>query len=234
MDACPKADICAPGVSLEKETVMRAVVVAVIALLVSGCATMQVEVSVFHDLSPTAQPRKYAIVPTKDQEASLEHKAFRDRVRTEMKKRGYIETSEPEADVHVFLFYGVDAGQERVSSYSITGQTGTQYMYVPAPLPPPGIPSYRSGTKIGTPTFGVVGTGTTCETFFGSYLLLDMVDRAESVKAGKVTILYEAKVVSIGPSGLAAVTVPVMIDALFQDFPGKSGSTRSLSMPLQR
>lgn len=214
---------------------MRAVVVAVIALLVSGCATMQVEVSVFHDLSPTAQPRKYAIVPTKDQEASLEHKSYRDRVRTEMQKRGYIETSEPEADVHVFLFYGIDAGRERVSSYPITGQTGTQYTYVPAPLPPPGgLPTYRSGTTISTPTYGVVGTGTTSQTIFGSYLLLDMVDRAESIKAGKVTILYEAKVVSIGPSGLAAVTVPVMIDALFQDFPGKSGSTRSLNMPLQR
>lgn len=213
---------------------MRAIVGAMIALLVSGCASIQIEASVFHDLSPTAQSLKYAVVPVPDQEASLEHKSFLDLVRTELNNRGYIETPKAEADVYVFLFYGITTGSERVSSYPIHGRTGTQYTYIPAPLPPLGrLPAYSSGTTISIPTYGVVGTATSSETIFESYLLLHMVDRAESLKEGKVKRRYEAKVLSIGSSSQVAVTVPAMINALFQDFPGKSGSTRRVDLPMQ-
>jgi hypothetical protein len=213
---------------------MRVIVAAAIVLLVSACASIQIEVAAFHDLSPTARSLKYAVVPVAGQEASLEHKAFRDLVKTELNKRGYLETPEAEADVHVFLFYGVDSGRERVSSYPIVGQTGTQYTYIPAPLPPSGsLPTYRSGTTISAPTYGVVGTATSSETLFESYLHLDIVDRAESLKAGEVRKRYEATVVAIGPSGHVAVVVPAMISALFQDFPGTSGSARRVNLPMR-
>jgi hypothetical protein len=63
---------------------------------------------------------------------------------------------------------------------------------------------------------------------------LDIVDRAESLKEGKVKKRYEAKVVGIGSSSQLTVVVPAMINALFQDFPGKSGSTRSVDLPMHR
>jgi len=214
---------------------MRIIFATVIALLFSGCASIRVEVSVFHDLTSTVQSLKYAVVSVSDQEVSLEHKSYRDLVKTELNKRGHVEAPEVEADVHIFLFYGIDGGRQRVTSYPITGQTGTQYTYIPAtPSPSGSFPTYRSGTTIATPTYGVVGTSTISETVFGGYLLLDMVDRAESLKEGKVKRIYEAKVIGIGPSGQAAVLVPAMINALFQDFPGKSGSTRRLDLPIQQ
>jgi len=213
---------------------MRAIVAVLITMLVSGCMVVRSNISVFHDLPPTTQPLKYAILPLKSQEGSLEHKSYEQLLKTELNKRGYVETPVAEADVIVFLDYGIDTGREVVSSYPIIGQTGTSSSYTTGTITSygGGYATYR-GTTYNTPTYGVVGTGTRSDTVYTRFLRLDFVDRAE-LAAGKVKKRYEAKVVSAGSSGQIAAVMPAMVKALFEDFPGKSGTTRHVNVPMQR
>lgn len=222
---------------------MQAIIAVLITMLISGCEAVQPEVvqpqvvrsdiSVFHDLPPTTQPLKYATLPLKSQEGSLEHKSYELLVKTELNKRGYVETPVAEADVIVFLDYGIDTGREEVVSYPIIGPTGTFSSNTTGT-----ITSYGSGyatygeTSYNIPTYGVVGTGTLSYTVYTRFLRLDFVDRAE-LAAGKVKKRYEARVVSAGSSGQIAAVMPAMIKALFEDFPGKSGTTRRVSVPME-
>jgi hypothetical protein len=203
-------------------------------VLLSGCISfVQSNISVFHDLPPTGQALKYATLPLKSQEGSLEHKSYEQLIKTELNKRGYVETPVAEADVIVFLDYGIDTGREVVSSYPIIGRTGTSSSYTSGTIQSYGGYTTYSGTTYNTPTYGVVGSGTYSETEYTRFLRLDFVDRVE-LAAGKVKKRYEAKVVSKGWSSQLAAVMPAMIKALFEDFPGKSGSVRRVSVPTQR
>jgi hypothetical protein len=57
-------------------------------------------------------------------------------------------------------------------------------------------------------------------------LRLDIVDK-QALAEGNIKKLYEGKVVSSGFSGQLVKVLPKMIKALFEDFPGKSDSTRT-------
>lgn len=213
---------------------MRAIVTVLMALLLWGCSTfVRSNISVFHDLPPTGQALKYATLPLKSQEGSLEHKSYEQLIKTELNKRGYVETPVAEADVIVFLDYGIDTGREVVSSYPIIGQTGTSSSYTSGTIQSYGGYATYSGTTYNTPAYGVVGSGTRSDTVYTRFLRLDFVDRAE-LAAGKVKKRYEAKVVSAGSSSQLAAVMPAMIKALFEDFPGKSGSVRRIDVPMQR
>jgi hypothetical protein len=59
-------------------------------------------------------------------------------------------------------------------------------------------------------------------------LRVDIVDR-QALTEGKIKKLYEGKVVSRGFSDQLAEVLPMMVKALFEDFPGQSDSTRTSS-----
>jgi hypothetical protein len=59
-------------------------------------------------------------------------------------------------------------------------------------------------------------------------LRLDIVDK-QALAEGNIKKLYEGKVVSSGFSDQLAKVLPEMVKALFEDFPGQSGSTRTSS-----
>lgn len=212
---------------------MRTIVLVLMTLLLSGCTMVQSDISVFHDLPSTAQVIKYAILPLKSQEGSLEHKSYEQLVKAELNKHGYIETPVGDAEMVVFLDYGIDTGHEALSSYPIIGQTGTASSYTTGTVQSYGGYATYSGTTYNTPTYGVVGTGTRSGTVYTRFLHLDFVDRSE-LAAGRVKKRYEAKVVSAGSSSQIAAVMPAMIKALFKDFPGKSGSTRRVDVPMQQ
>ena len=55
-----------------------------------------------------------------------------------------------------------------------------------------------------------------------------MVDKSSSLSDERIKKVYEAKVISSGSTSQLPEIVPVMIEALFEEFPGKSGSTRTV------
>jgi len=73
-----------------------------------------------------------------------------------------------------------------------------------------------------------VGTRDTAQTEYTRVLRLDIVDKQALVE-GNIKKLYEGTVVSSGFSDQLVKVLPEMVKALFEDFPGQSGSTRTSS-----
>jgi hypothetical protein len=68
----------------------------------------------------------------------------------------------------------------------------------------------------------------TSETEYTRVLRLDIVDK-QALAEGNIKKLYEGEVVSRGFSDQLVQVLPKMIKALFEDFPGQNGSTRTSS-----
>lgn len=200
--------------------------------LLTGCAGMvQSNVAVFHELPAVQTKIKYAAIPFKDQQGSLEHKSYERLIKEELVKHGFVEVPAEEADVVMFFSYGIDSGKEVVSSYPIFGQTGTSSSYTSGTVTSYGNYATYSGTTYNTPTYGVVGSGVTSGTEYTRFLKVELLESTALAK-GDIKKIYEAKVVSSGSSNQVAVVMPTMIKALFEEFPGKSGSTRKTALPL--
>ena len=198
-------------------------------LLSSGCGRIQSNVTVFHELPATVQGVSYAFIRSKEQQESLEHKVYEGFVRQQLNKRGFRETEVAQAELAVFLSYEIDNGREVVSSYPIFGQTGVSSSYTYGNLYRSygGYSSY-SGTTTYTPTYGVVGTGTASDTVFTRRVQLDMLQRA-ALDQGQTKKVYEGRVASSGASSQINVVMPYLIQALFEEFPGSSGTTRRVN-----
>lgn len=200
--------------------------------LLTGCAGLvQSNVAVFHEFPAAPSKVKYAAIPFKDQQGNLEYKSYERLIKEELAKRGFVEVSAEEADVVMFFSYGIDSGKEVVSSYPIFGQTGTSSSYTSGTVTSYGNYATYSGTTYNRPTYGVVGSGVTSDTKFTRFLKVELLESSALAK-GDIKKIYEAKVVSSGSNNQVAVVMPTMIRALFEDFPGKSGSTRKSILPL--
>jgi hypothetical protein len=122
----------------------------------------------------------------------------------------------------VFLAYGINTGKEVVSSYPIIGQTG-----VSSCSPFDGtMQSY--GCSGHWPTSGLSERGwhRKPQTEYTRVLRLDIVDR-HALAQGNIKKLYEGKGVSSGFSDQLDQVLPMMVKALFEDFPGQSGTRTS-------
>ena len=204
---------------------MKNLLVATVLLAaLSGCALLRSQVAVLHQLPKDLSGTTYVMIPFKEQEGSLEHKAYEEAVRQELNAKGFRETTVDQAQVAVFLAYGIDTGRGVVSSYPIIGQTGVSSCSTFDGT----IQSYGCSGSSPWPTYGVVGTRVTSQTEYTRVLRLDIVDK-QSLAEGNIKKLYEGKVVSSGFSGQLVQVLPTMVKALFEDFPGQSGSTRTSS-----
>lgn len=198
----------------------------------TGCAgVVQSNVAVFHELPAMLAKVKYAAIPFKDQQGSLEHKSYERLIKEELAKRGFVEALTEDADVVMFFSYGIDSGKEVVSSYPIIGQTGTSSRYTSGTVTSYGNYATYSGTTYRNPTYGVVGSSVKSDTEYTRFLKVELFQNPVLAN-GNLKTIYEAKVISSGSSNQVAEVMPTMIKALFEDFPGKSGSTRKTELPL--
>jgi Domain of unknown function (DUF4136) len=205
---------------------MKNLLVATVLLaMLSGCALLRSQVAVFHHLPKDLSGTTYVMIPFREQEGSLQHKAYEEVVRQELNAKGFRETTVDQAQTVVFLAYGIDTGRRVHSSYPIIGQTGATTCSTFDGTPHQ---SYGCRDSSPWPTYGVVGTRETSETQYTRVLRLDIVDK-QALAEGNIKKLYEGKVMSRGFSDQLVQVLPKMIKALFEDFPGKSGSTRASS-----
>jgi len=213
---------------------MRNIISALVFALFVGCASfIETKVSAFHELEPSLSGVTYALVPTMEQEGSLEFQSYAKLVKVELKKRGMTEAPFNQAKYAIFMFYGIDNGREVISSYPIFGQTGTSSSYTTGTVNSYGNMATYSGTTHNTPTYGVVGSGTSSDTIFTRYLNIDIIDITNSGN-GKVKKVYEGKAISSGSSSQLAPVMPAIVKSVFEDFPGKSGVSRTSQQPLQK
>ena len=192
-------------------------ITAVLLAVLSGCALLRSQVSVSHQLPKDPSGTTYAMVPFKEQEGKTQHKAYEEVVRQALNAKGFRETTINQAQTVVFFAYGIGTGREVFLSYPIIGQTGVETCT-----------STSCAYSYPWPTYGVVGTRETRETEYTRVLRLVIVDR-QALAGGNIKKLYEGEVVSSGFSDQLAQVLPMMVKALFEDFPGQSGSTRTSS-----
>ncbi len=212
---------------------MRIFVLAFLLALLGGCATVETRVSAFHELEQPLSGVTYALIPTAEQEGSLEFQSYAKLVMVELGKRGMVETPFGQAKYAIFMSYGIDDGKQVVSSYPIFGQTGTSSSYTTGTISSYGNNASFSGTTYKTPIYGVVGSGTSTATIFSRYLNIDIVDIMKSGN-GKVHKVYEGKAISSGSSDQLAPVMPAIVRSVFEDFPGKSGKSRTSRQPFDK
>jgi hypothetical protein len=53
-----------------------------------------------------------------------------------------------------------------------------------------------------------------------------------NIRAGNVKMIYKANAYSNGSVGHLSMIMPAMVKSVFEDFPGKSGETRTSSQPI--
>ena len=195
--------------------------------LLSGCTGfIKSDVAVFHQLPETPSTTTYSFYPLEGQAHSLEYKSYQNLIRQKLQEYKFVEVPmEDKPEAIISFNYGVDSGRESLSSVPIYGQTGVSSSTSYGTVNSQGGFGTYSGTTTYTPTYGVVGSSTVSSTKYGRTLWLSIVE-LKSVGTGNLNVLYEARVNSSGSSSQLPKVMPAMIEAIFKDFPGKSGETR--------
>lgn len=200
------------------------------ALVVSGCATMQPQFSVRVDSisGGTADKNSYILLPgNKDTKAEdLQFKEYAAYVNRALIKQGFVPAESFEnANVAIFLIYGIGDPQEHQYSYSIPtwGQTGVSSSYTTGTISSYGGYGSYSGTTTYTPTYGITGNTTHIGshiTYF-RFMVLDAVDLDEYKKSEKEVQLWKTTVTSSGSSGDLRQVFPILV-AASQQYVGKN------------
>jgi hypothetical protein len=97
-----------------------------------GCALLRSQVDVVHQLPKDVSGTTYVMIPFKEQEGKLQHKAYEEAVRKQLNAKGFRETTMDQAQTAVFFAYGIDTGRTVDSSYPIIGQPESKLVLPPA------------------------------------------------------------------------------------------------------
>lgn len=192
--------------------------------LLSGCATqLSTQVTSFHRLSPGPKPlagQTFKVVPTLEQEQSLEYSAYIDSVIAALQAQGLIQAAGAPADLMVAFGYGSSPNPSYVGPRSSAGV------------------SVGSGIGLGG---GIsVGLGVPLRVLAGNAdkplyrrelrLTIDQASAAAPQSAPSVRV-FEATAVNDGSSPSLSAVFSAMVQALFADFPGEDGRTRVVQTP---
>jgi hypothetical protein len=210
------------------------------AFLLGGCAsTVTTQVTSFHQLADSLQGRRFVIVPSGDQSTSLEFGTYADLVREALVAKGLVDAGgagTAAADLGVSLSYDVSG---RPSGY----RSGTG-VYGGFGAGSGGFSMSGIGIGIGFPIGGGGGDASVYQRSLT--VQIDRLGAAgqpnlapaapESGGSGAVlpggTRVFEARAISEGESASLAPVMRAMVQAIFEDFPGQSGRTRVVEVPL--
>lgn len=163
-------------------------------------------------------PRTFVLVPTMQdvKESDLRFKEFAKQIEVALAKRQYLRVRDIEdADLVIFVTYGVGDPQQHSYSYSIPmwGQTGVASSSTTGNVYVFGNSASYSANTTYTPTYGVVGSNSyqgTYVTYF-RYLKLDAFDLKELRNENLENQLWSATVTSTGSSDDLRLVFPYMM-----------------------
>lgn len=181
-----------------------------VALLIAGCASsFQSDVARFHQL-PRPSGESFVIVPKDDNKrGSLEFAQYSAQIAQGLTAQGYQQAAQGATpDLIVRVDYGIDDGRTAIRSYSSGFYGGHPYYYSPWGWGPPGF--YDRDIR--------------------SYVVYARRLEMDIEKPGGER-LFEGRVISEGRDNRLPEVMPYMIEALFQDFPGRSGMTQHVKIP---
>ena len=210
---------------------VAAVLIAPLLLALGACAAPRfgAEVTQFHTLGPSPAPQSFVLVASDQAKGdTLEFAAYASQVVNGLQARGFRQVdSARQSELVARLNYQVGPGMTESFARPVYGYYPDVYSTV------------RGRTSEGKPfsarvyeSGGYVPLGYAEESriVYQRTLTLDMLDAA-AWRRGQTRKVYEGRVVSIGPAPELARVVPLMVRALFVDFPGPSGATRTIVLP---
>ena len=196
---------------------IRNALLLLFALTVTGCGTQNFSANVtrFHrELPPAGQT--FTIQPQKDQQGSIEFDTYAGAVVSQMASAGYRPAAPGKlADLVVEFRYGIDNGRSELVSTPIFGRDSYWQRQNCARVMPP-FDCYTPPVLNDLQSF----------TIFTRWVEVSIADVRK--KPADAVKLFEGRAYSEGSNRNLPEVVPPLIAALFTDFPGLNGETRTV------
>ncbi len=190
----------------------------------AGCASqLTAQVTSFHQIAEpdrTLAGQRFVIQPSDEQRGGLEFARYADLVRAALVSNGLVDAGDGPADLGVRLRYALNG------TGGTLGASGTSGGFAIGSGRGGGV---SFGIGIGFPIGG--GAGAPAESTSYRRELRVTIDRLAPAPPAPPRV-FEGQAVSEGPSASLAPVMPAMVRALFDGFPGKSGESRVVRVPL--
>ena len=182
---------------------------AALLLLTAGCArNFEAEVTRFHQITQTGG-QSATVVPADPALQGLQFASFADIVGRHLERYGYSAAGTATPDLRVVMGYGlVEIGAERSG-------------------PVVGLGVGRYGRHTGVSFSGLFNVGGGRRTYY-SYRLDLVIEEAASGRR-----IFEGHSVTSGRGSDMGAVMPYLVAALFDNFPGNSGETIRVELPVE-
>lgn len=183
-------------------------------LLVAGCAArFEADVTRFNDMAAVPQGQSVAVVAkNQNLDKSIEFERYAAEIQDRLLANGFTTPHDGETPaIFAEVDYGVGEGKAALRDNDNPVSVGV------------GVAGgSRGGLGVGLSTGFGLGGGSSSGTHMRYFTLV--LSRAEDGRR-----IFEGRVLSEGKSADLAPVMPLMIDAMFENFPGANGETRSIS-----
>lgn len=202
----------------------------VLSSVLAGCATPTIrsQVTTFHELPDGLQNKTYVFERTKEQDESLEYRAYEKLVRAELNRLGFVETP-----------LSADPALKATFNYSISVRDVREiYPVVVQPYGP--APMWHPYYGYGDPYYGAMYYSPfwygppIVEHHESTYQVFTRQLRVVLARRSNGQKLYETTVVSEGSNGSLATVMPYLVRSAFADFPGTSGVPRVVELKMEK
>lgn len=195
--------------------------ILVLVLLLGACTTpiVQTDVTRFHVLGNPAQPGSFTIVPDATQVGSLEFQDYASQVATALQAHGWrpVPPGGGHADALVSVHWGV--GPPNTVTWQSPSSVYTGMGWGPRSA------WYGGGFHDPFPYWE-----TRSQTTYPRWLAVEMVESG----GGGRKVLFEGRAVAEGGRREITPVVPYLVQALFTGFPGSSGTTVRVNVPVEK
>lgn len=213
---------------------------AVVVLALGGCGQQAIDsnITVFHELPPSVAGKTVAVVAFPPElNDSLEFKAYRPLVEKYLMESGFEIASRDNADYVALFNFGFDRrAPAQIASLEMFKDVGDAVGYRPvsfdavAGLDPAG--HARPPSSFSTKRFETVAHANRAPNsgVYARSVAIDLV-ASSSQASGRGGKIYAARAVTVGSCVGKPEVVHKMVAAIFEGFPGRSGSTRMVRLP---
>jgi hypothetical protein len=208
-------------------SIVRCLAIALCAGVLAACAgtpTLRSEVTRFHAWQ-AAEPLSYAIRTPEPATGILEHRSYVALLRERLRALGFVES--PAATARYALEFSTTLVPEvrRYTDWSWPGAWPGYGGFGPGPWPVrPGAPYLRADPAWGLPPVPMARD----ETVARHELRVALLD----TRAGDGQTVWEARATAYAASEAWPKLMPGLVASVFSDFPGESGATRRIEVPL--
>lgn len=183
-------------------------------LLLHGCATtMESRVTTFHQLSQKDGGKSFVIKPEDSaQKTSIAFQTYAQIISKQLEEKGYQAAQANEAALLIRVNYRIDDGREVLQYHPIFHTRHLRFS------------RYSSDYYSGRRSY-FSGWPPTSIRVYKTILTVKIFNKNPVVEKDKIA-LYEGTVINESANGDLAAVLPLMIKALFNDFPGNSGESK--------